>query len=160
MISLTNMGWSIDWTTGSSVILGLNPLVQHTVGTVGWDRLSYICGRIIYTHPYVHKVECENTIDSHAAYICHTLKSERFNTGWKSICNQCESLYTRTSDVIGVSVRVAGRFDGAQIAQSICWFVGKTCTSTLTQSVEHVHRCVHTLYGQIGVKLTIYRTIV
>ena len=57
----------------------------------------------------------------------------------------------------GIKVRVAGRLNGAEIARSEWYLHGRLPLQTLRADIDNGFAEAHTTYGQIGVKVWLYR---
>ena len=57
----------------------------------------------------------------------------------------------------GIKVRVSGRLNGAEIARSEWYLHGQLPLQTLRADIDYGFAEAHTTYGQIGVKVWLYK---
>jgi len=57
----------------------------------------------------------------------------------------------------GIRVRVSGRLNGAEIARSEAFSLGKIPLSSLKEDIDYAHVPANTTYGVIGIKVWVYR---
>lgn len=63
-------------------------------------------------------------------------------------------------DVQGVRIRVSGRLNGAEMSRTEELKKGKVPLQTLRADIDYAHFEAHMTYGQIGIKVWIYRGMV
>ncbi len=64
---------------------------------------------------------------------------------------------TMRAGALGIKVECSGRLGGAEIARSERVFEGKVPLHTLRADIDYAHKEAFTTYGQLGVKVWIYR---
>ncbi|MFA7308598.1 MAG: 30S ribosomal protein S3 [Patescibacteria group bacterium] len=64
---------------------------------------------------------------------------------------------TMKAGVRGIRIKVGGRLNGADIARTETFSLGKIPLSSLREDIDFAHTPAHTTYGIIGVKVWIFR---
>jgi len=73
----------------------------------------------------------------------------------RAVKNVLENTYK--TGIRGIRVRVSGRLNGADIARSEPFSMGKIPLSSLRENIDYAHVGANTTYGVIGIKVWIYR---
>ena len=81
----------------------------------------------------------------------------QLENAWRSAGRCARRSNRRCGSVQGIKVRVSGRLNGAEIARSEWYLQGQLPLQTLRADIDYGIAEANTTYGQIGVKVWLYK---